>query len=99
MYQDGTRRFSEAMGGGNDLYLKMQYRRDRDGWESIGIAIEPPGYNDGGDGFLHYDGTISGLDNPPNQHYQLQNFRAHAARFAHQLDAAMGHHTLQRAEE
>ena len=42
---------------------------------------------------------MADIDNPPNQHYQLQNFRAHAARFAHQLDAAMGHHSLQRAEE
>ena len=40
------------------------------------------------------------LDDPPNQHYQLQNFRAHAARFAHQLGAAMGpQEPLQEAPE
>ena len=39
-------------------------------------------------GFLHYDGTLSFLDDPPNQHYSHQsvNFRGFAthagARFA-----------------
>ena len=48
-------------------------------------------------GFLAYDGTFS-LD-PVNQYFHLLNFRTHAARFAHQLDAAMGHHTLGSADE
>ena len=34
-----------------------------------------------------------------NQVPEVSSFRAHAARFAHQLDAAMGHHTLAAAEE
>ena len=82
----------------------MVTKRDRDGWESIGVAIEYPirstnaGRPPQRQGFLNYDGTMSPLYvDPPNQHYQLQLFRAHAARFAHQLDAAMGHHSLQAA--
>ena len=98
MYNDGTRRFSESDGTATP-YSRMVTRRDRYGWESIGIAIEQPAFHHDGDGFLHYDGTVSYLHSPPNQHYQLSLFRAHAARFAHQLDAAMGHHSLQRAEE
>ena len=43
-------------------------------------------------GFLHYDGTVS--NDPANQYFDLLNFRGHAARFAHQLDDAMGHHSL-----
>ena len=102
MYGDGTRRFSESDGSRPDIYDRMVRKRDLDGWEIIGVAIESPTYpNDrrNGNGFLHYDGTFSFLDNPPDQHYQLQNFRAHAGRFAHQLDAAMGHHTMQAATE
>ena len=34
-----------------------------------------------------------------NQVPEVSKFREHAARFAHQLDAAMGHHTLAAAEE
>ena len=66
------------------------------GWNRLGIgyAIEHPGYNGDGNGFLNYDGTFSYLDDPPNQHYQIFNFRFHASRFAHELDAAMGHHSL-----
>ena len=82
------------------IYDRMVRKRDRDGWESIGVAIENPYHRPRyGHGFLNYDGTMSDLDNPPDQHYQIQNFRAHAGRFAHQLDAAMGHHTMQAATE
>ena len=34
-----------------------------------------------------------------NQYFELNAFRTHAARFAHQLDASMGHHTLASADE
>ena len=36
---------------------------------------------------------------PVNQFFYSNQFRAHAARFAHELDAAMGHHTLVSASE
>ena len=36
---------------------------------------------------------------PVNQFFYTLQFREHAARFAHQLDAAMGHHTLASADE
>ena len=100
MYSDGTRRFSETLGVPlRNVYEKMLLRRDRDGWESIGVAIEGPGAYLYGNGFLNYDGTMADLDNPPNQHYQLQNYRAHAARFAHQLDAAKGLDSVSSADE
>ena len=49
-----------------------------------------------GKGFLAYDGTYS-FD--PVNHFYTVPFRAHAARFAHELDAAMGHHKLKSADE
>ena len=78
MYGDGTRRFSESQSAGNQhLRQDGAAQRDRDGWESIGVAIEVQSGTlpANGDGFLNYDGTMADLDNPPNQHYQLQNFR------------------------
>ena len=83
------------------------YSTERWGWESIGVAIENPirehvyvrpDYRNGA-GFLHYDGTVNALDDPPTSTTTSINFREHAARFAHQLDAAMGHHTLASADE
>ena len=102
MYGDGTRRFTESEGASNRIHHRMVIKRDRDGWESIGVCIERPDYpNDyrNGQGFLHYDGTLTDLTTPPDQQYQLQNYRAHAARFAHQLGAAWGHKSLQEAPE
>ena len=85
----------------------MQHFRSltEDGWVRIGVTSQnPDSYVDGerltydeGAGFLNYDGSLS--FEAPNQFHQLNPFRAHAARFAHQLDAAMGHHTLYSAEE
>ena len=46
---------------------------------------------------LHYDGSLS--HRAVNQYFELNAFREHAARFAHQLDSAMGHHTLASADE
>ena len=98
MYGDGTRRFSESESSTTNIYDRLVRKRDRDGWESIGVAIERSGqYRLRATGFLAYDGTCPAT--PPNQHYQILNFRAHAGRFAHQLDAAMGHHTMQAATE
>ena len=39
------------------------------------------------------------VPDPVNQWVLLNQFREHASRFAHQLDAAMGHHTLVSAAE
>ena len=54
---------------------------------------------DGGlpDLYHTYDGNWS--DVPVNQYPSIRAFRAHAATFAHQLDAAMGHHSLASADE
>ena len=104
MYPDGTRRISDAIGTCSRVPYNLGLLTDRDGWESIGDAIENPvggtrydlpDYRHGA-GFLHYDGTVNA--GPANQHFDLQNYREHAARFGHQLDAAMGHHTLASAD-
>ena len=99
---DGSRRYTETanLNQPSRTLLLFQGR----GWESIGVAngldasglIEalPAVWNIG---YLGYDGTRS--TDPVNQITYLLPFREHAARFAHQLDAAMGHHTLYSAEE
>ena len=97
MYGDGTRRFSESFGS---AFPGQQLLRQQGlGWDPIGVTYanpdHPTDYRNGG--FLQYDGSLS--FDPPNQYFELNAFRAHAARFAHQLDAAMGHHTLAAAEE
>ena len=96
MYGDGTRRFSEFEGTGNPMGRLRALTAQ--GWEQIGVALVGPFavHIDGG-GFFAYDGTFT-LD-PVNQFFHLNAFREHAARFAHQLDAAMGHHTLASADE
>ena len=43
--------------------------------------------------------TASCHNEAVNQYFELNAFREHAARFAHQLDSAMGHHTLASADE
>ena len=47
--------------------------------------------------WLAYDGSLP--YEPVNQWTELNDFREHASTYAHQLDAAMGHHTFQSAEE
>ena len=39
------------------------------------------------------------VEEPVNQYVKILLYREHAARFAHQLDASMGHHTLASADE
>ena len=102
MYMDRTRRFSESIGTAfpmTALRLNQGY-----GWKSIGICIDNPrkyidhesiDYNN--DGFLNYDGTVS--FDPPNQYFDLLKFKAHAARFAHELDAVLGFHSLKSSDE
>ena len=99
MYQDGTRRFSETFGMVQPME-DMGNLISRNGWESIGIAVESPytyqvDYRQGA--FLGYDGLFS--FDPPNQHYQIQLFREHASRFAHELDESQSLHTLQGGDE
>ena len=103
MYGDRTRRFSESTGSGSPMSL-MRSLVSRGWGTNIGICIDNPQSRIDGevvnyhnDGFLQYDGTLS--FDPANQFFHVNNFREHAARFAHQLDAAMGHETLRRAEE
>ena len=72
-------------------------RKMDEGWQTIGITLHDMNYFRRDGGFLDYDGSLS--HEAVNQHYQVKNFRAHAARFAHELDAAMGHHTLASASE
>ena len=74
--------------------LRLQTGR---GWEVIGIATEQPFLEHNNSAFLAYDGTLS--NEPVDQVYYLNKFFAHASRFAHQLDAAMGHHTLASSSE
>ena len=99
MYGDGTRRFSQS--AGTHLPMTYLHRFTELGWDSIGIAIENPHAGSNvwytNDGFLTYGGGMSW--DAVNQHFILNPFREHAARFAHQLDAAMGHHSLSSASE
>ena len=94
MYGDKTRRFSETRG----VVAPMERLREAtaDGWEQIGVTFTEPGLHFNF-GFLAYDGSLS--FDPVNQWFELNPFREHAARFAHQLDSAMGHHTLASADE
>ena len=65
-------------------------------YTAIGIAVRDGHY-------LPYppaDGiAVFPVEEAVNQVPEVSKFREHAARFAHQLDAAMGHHTLAAAEE
>ena len=66
------------------------------GWEQIGISFQNPGrFFD--IGFLGYDGVLS--FEAVNQWFLLNQFREHASRFAHQLDDALGHHSLASSSE
>ena len=47
---------------------------------------------------MDYDGSLT-HDEPVNQVPLLLDFRSHAATFAHQLDDAMGHHSLTSSSE
>ena len=93
MVGDGSRRFTEYSGTGTPVMWYLNNRRDA-GWEKIGVTFDSTNTFHNG-GFLGYDGTLT--HEPVNQHHLIKFFREHAARFAHQLDAAMGHHhALQR---
>ena len=95
MYGDKTRRFSERLAVAEPM-TRMRRAISENGWEQIGISFENPGrFFD--IGFLGYDGSMS--FEAVNQWFQLNQFREHASRFAHQLDDALGHHSLTSASE
>ena len=94
MYGDGTRRFSESFGATDPMQHLL--RQQALGWDPIGVTFESP-FHFLNVGFLGYDGILS--NDAVNQYFELNAFREHAARFAHQLDSAMGHHTLASADE
>ena len=94
MYGDRTRRFSEFLGVSNPMTRLL--RAKASGWEQIGITFENPIHHLN-TRFLGYDGVLS--PEPVNQFFQLNQFREHASRFAHQLDDALGHHSLSSASE
>ena len=94
MYGDRTRRFRVALGTAQPMTQLL--RSKADGWEQIGICFEVSRvYYD--TGFLGYDGSMS--HEPVNQFFQLNQFKNHAARFAHELDAGMGLHSLSSSDE
>ena len=95
MYGDGTRRFSESLGcGSSDGPVAPE---DRSGMGANRRHLPWSGDQHLDTGFLAYDGSLT--FDPVNQFFHLNAFSEHAARFAHQLDAAMGHHTLASADE
>ena len=98
---DGSRRYTET-GGANQPGRAFANVVGR-GWDPDHIGM---GYTTRGvslplplqtEGYLGYDGYVSA--DPVNQVPDIQRFRGHAARSAHELDSAMGHHTLQSATE
>ena len=99
MYGDGTRRFSEFEATGRPM-TRLRALPEQQGWEQIGVSFINPTHPDVhtfGAGFFAYDGSFT--FDPVNQYFYTLQYREHAARFAHQLDAAMGHHTLASADE
>ena len=80
-----------------DLRLVTEDR----GWETVGITYANPWpftQTHGAENrFLAYDGTLD--PDAVNQFYLLNQYRAHAARYAHQLDVTMGYHSVKSAEE
>ena len=75
---------------GHEAYLMAGDFRET-GVQSVNVFLEES---------IHYAGYDWRLAlEPVNQWSWLNPFREHAARFAHQLDDAMGHHTLQSADE
>ena len=101
MARDGSAKTGQAVHNQTST-TRLVIKRDRDGWESIGVAIASLaasltnilyGY-----GFLairrHVSRTIRQTSNT-----RLQQFRAHAARFAHQLDGLPGLQTVQGGDE
>ena len=100
MLGDKTRRFSEDRADRHPMQ-ELRYVTEQLGWETVGITYDYvrafENRNEDKEIFLGYDGSLT--IEPVNQYFALNQYRAHAARFAHQLDDAMGHHSLQSATE
>ena len=99
MVEDGSRRWTERYATTNPM-VDLIRRTTLDGWETIGITFENAGMFQADRGpvlYLDYDGSLT--TEPVNQIPYLQEFQSHAARFAHQLDAAMGLHSIQSMEK
>ena len=95
----GTAPVGSANGSGLPIRCFKLRARTEAGWETIGVCFENPTFPIRYDnvGFLAYDGSLT-LD-PVNQVFYNNPFQEHASRFAHQLDDAMGHHSLSSASE
>ena len=97
MYADGSRRFSEFVGSTRPAsHFPSQTER---GWEQIGVTFTSPtnpiDYRIG-DAFLAYDGSLT--FDPVNHLTYLNPFKAHAARYAQQLNATLNFDVLASAD-
>ena len=94
--EDGTRRITEFDDFHSNAHATGQRMYDRNPSVPVyflpAITIEPPVGS-----FVGYDWAQS--EGPPNQYFDLLQYREHASRFAHQLDDALGHHSLTSASE
>ena len=99
MVGDGSRRYTAYNAVSNPMQWIIRRSTQEDAWGTIGVSYENGGRPllDHGIAYLDYDGSVG--PEPVNQIPYLQDFRGHAARFMHQLDATIGHHSLQAAEE
>ena len=99
MIGDGSRRYTEYQGTNRPMDILRRFSTQDDVWETMGVTYENGAVSlvEHGIGYMDYDGSTG--PEPVNQIPYLQAFRTHAARFAHQLDAGMGVHTLLSAEE
>ena len=97
MVGDESRRYTDYRATANPMRDLLRWRRD--GWGIIGVT-----FVDGGSflinnpiAYLDYDGSISAT--PVNQVPYTNHFFERISTFAHDLDDAMGHWTLQSATE
>ena len=100
MTGDRTRLFSAWRGTLNPM-SELRLVTEQLGWEAVGFTyyntqsfVYVNGYDKS---FLAYDGTLT--TEAVNQFYLLNQYRAHAARYAHQLDVTMGYNSLKSADE
>ena len=100
MVGDGSRRYTEYYATDRPFQDLIRLSTQNDAWETIGITYENGGqflWDNNHIAYLYYDGSLK--TEPVNQMTYIAPYRAHAARFAHELDAALGHATMQDAEE
>ena len=99
MSDDSSRRYTEYYGTTSPMEGLVHLSTQEDAWETIGVTYENATLILRYDliAYMDYDGSIS--PEPVNQIPHFQAFKSHAARLMHQLDATIGHHSLQAAEE